>query len=37
MWVEDVEFWNEKLMYSFSGYLERSGFESEWDEFSYKQ
>ncbi len=36
-WVEGAEFWNEKLMYSFSGYLERSGYESEWDEVSDKQ
>ncbi len=36
-WVEGAEFWNEKLMYSLSGYLERSGYESEWDEVSDKQ
>ncbi len=33
-WAEGAEFWNEKLMYSFSGYLERSGFENEWEEVS---
>lgn len=27
---EGTEFWNEKLMYSLSGYLERAGFEAEW-------
>ena len=36
-WIEDAEFWNEKLMYSFSGYLERSGYEREWGEVSDKQ
>ena len=30
-WSEGAEFWNEKLMNSISGYLERSGFEKEWD------
>jgi hypothetical protein len=33
-WPEGAEFWNEKLMYSFSGYLERAGFENEWEEIS---
>lgn len=28
---EGAEFWNEKLMYSISGYLERIGFEDEWE------
>jgi len=28
---EGAEFWNEKLMYSLSGYLERVGFEAEWE------
>lgn len=36
-WVEGTEFWNEKLMHSISGYLERAGFEQEWDEVSDKQ
>lgn len=26
-----AEYWSEKLYNSFGGYLERSGFESEWD------
>ncbi len=30
-WSEGAEFWNEKLMYSFSGYLEKSGYEAEWE------
>lgn len=30
-WSEGAEFWNEKLMNSLSGYLERAGYESEWD------
>jgi len=30
-WTEGAEFWNEKLMNSISGYLERVGYESEWD------
>ena len=30
--LEGAEFWNEKLMYSISGYLERIGFENEWEE-----
>ncbi len=33
-WPEGSEFWNEKLMYSISGYLERVGFENEWEEIS---
>ncbi|MGM8227756.1 hypothetical protein ACSV5M_14315 [Cellvibrio sp. ARAG 10.3] len=33
-WPEGGEFWSEKLMYSFSGYLERAGFEDEWEEIS---
>lgn len=33
-WAEGAEFWSEKLMYSFSGYLERAGFENEWEEIS---
>jgi hypothetical protein len=35
-WQESSEYWNEKLMYSFSGYLEKAGFENEWDEISDK-
>jgi len=31
-WSEGAEFWNEKIMNSVSGYLERSGYEKEWDE-----
>lgn len=30
--LEGAEFWNEKLIYSISGYLERIGFENEWEE-----
>lgn len=33
-WPEGGEFWSEKLLYSFSGYLERAGFEDEWEEIS---
>jgi len=33
-WEEGAEFWNEKVMNSISGYLERSGYEKEWDEVS---
>lgn len=33
-WVEGSEFWNEKLMYSISGYLERAGYELQWEEES---
>ena len=29
---EGAEFWNEKLMNSISGYLERMGFDQQWDE-----
>ncbi|MGI9278726.1 MAG: hypothetical protein ACR2PX_03740 [Endozoicomonas sp.] len=31
-WEEGAEFWNEKLMNSFSGYLECSGYSEEWEE-----
>ena len=31
-WVEGSEYWNEKIMNSISGYLERTGFENVWDE-----
>ncbi len=30
-WIEGAEFWNEKIMNSISGYLERAGYEKEWD------
>ncbi len=30
-WVEGAEFWNEKIMISLSGYLERAGYENEWE------
>lgn len=33
-WPEGGEFWSEKLLYSISGYLERAGFENEWEEIS---
>lgn len=36
-WKENAEFWNEKLMNSFSGYLEKIGYENEWDEVFDKQ
>ena len=36
-WMEGAEFWNEKIMNSFSGYLERAGYEKEWDEIVDKQ
>lgn len=32
VYPEGAEFWNEKLMNSISGYLERMGFEQQWDE-----
>ena len=35
--LEGAEFWNEKLMYSISGYLERIGFENEWEEVVNRQ
>ena len=35
-WVEGAEFWNEKIMNTISGYLERSGYENIWDEVSDK-
>lgn len=31
-WPEGAEFWNEKLMTSLSGYLERAGYEAQWDQ-----
>jgi len=30
-WKEGAEFWNEKIMISLSGYLEKVGYENEWD------
>lgn len=30
-WPEGAEFWNEKIMNSLSGYLDRAGYENEWD------
>ncbi len=30
-WDENAEFWTEKLMNSISGYLERTGYEDQWD------
>ena len=36
-WVESAEFWTEKLMYSISGYLERSGYEDVWENVADKQ
>lgn len=30
-WSEGAEFWNEKIMNSLSAYLDRNGYESEWD------
>ena len=31
VWPEGAEFWNEKIMNSLSGYLDRAGYENEWD------
>lgn len=36
-WSESAEFWTEKLMYSISGYLERSGYADAWEKESDKQ
>ncbi|MBI3563288.1 MAG: hypothetical protein HY080_16415 [Gammaproteobacteria bacterium] len=36
-WGESAEFWTEKLMYSISGYLERSGYEEAWENEADKQ
>ena len=33
-WDDGAEFWNEKLLQSISGYLERAGYESEWDKIT---
>lgn len=33
-WDDGAEFWNEKLLQSISGYLERVGYEAEWDEIT---
>ncbi|MBU6950855.1 hypothetical protein [Hahella sp. HN01] len=37
LFVESNEFWNEKIMYSISGYLERQGYESIWEKVSDEQ
>lgn len=34
LFVESNEFWNEKIMYSISGYLERNGYEDVWKKVS---
>ena len=34
---EGAEYWNEKIMYSISGYLERLGYEDEWDRVTDEQ
>lgn len=31
-WDEGAEFWNEKIMNSISGYLERAGYEKQWED-----
>lgn len=31
-WPENREFWNEKLMNSISGFIERQGFEDVWEQ-----
>lgn len=36
-WPESAEFWNEKTMRSISGYLERAGYESVWEQVSDEQ
>jgi hypothetical protein len=36
-WEENAEFWTENLMYSISGYLEKSGYRAVWDAESDKQ
>ena len=36
-WSESIKFWTEKLMYSISGYLERSGYADAWENESDKQ
>jgi hypothetical protein len=30
-WTEGGEFWNEKIINLFSGYLDRSGYQKEWE------
>lgn len=35
--IESNEFWNEKLLYSISGYLERNGYEEVWEKVSDSQ
>ena len=34
---ESNEFWNEKIMYSIAGYLERAGYEDVWGNVSDQQ
>ena len=36
-WNESNQFLTEKLLQSISGYLDRAGFEKEWDEVSDRQ
>jgi len=36
-WDENSEFWTEKLLNSIGGYLERAGYEGEWDKESDRQ
>lgn len=36
-WAESAEFLTEKIMYSISGYLERTGFGAEWGNISDEQ
>lgn len=36
-WPESAEFWNEKSMRSISGYLERAGYETVWEQVSDEQ
>ncbi|HEY6528241.1 MAG TPA: hypothetical protein VIZ65_06070 [Cellvibrionaceae bacterium] len=34
LFIESNEFWNEKIMYSISGYLRRAGFGHIWEKVS---
>lgn len=36
-WDENAEFWTEKLLHTFSGYLQGAGYEAAWDEVSDQQ
>lgn len=36
-WTEGAEYWNEKILNSLSGYLERAGYEEIWERVSDKQ